>query len=123
MAVCIRAQESAPGSVDWNTVHAITAPLLAVTDVPRTARAKAAAAAVALIRRDERHLVWRGSPVNLETMVAIFDVLSDGKHRGGCPGSSNGNHEWAPSETNPVGTTPIRIPMKNRRCQRCGLQG
>lgn len=122
-AVSIRAGEFVPGVVDWKTVNGITEPLLAIADVPRTAKAKAAAAAVALIRREENGLSWRGQRVNLETLAAIFDLLSEGKRRGGCPGSPNDQHEWAASEMNPTGTTPIRIPLKNRRCQRCGLQG
>lgn len=122
-AVCIRAEEFAHGAVDWQTVTGITGPVLAIADVPKSAKAKAAAAAVALMRRDKPGLNWRGQSLNLETLAAIFDVLSDGEHRGGCPESPDGHHEWAPSETNPTGTTAVRIPLKNRRCQRCGLQG
>jgi hypothetical protein len=123
MGVSIRAQEFVPGAVDWQSVTGITEPLLAIADVPRSAKAKAAAATVALIRRDDNAVSWRGQRVNLETLAAIFDVLSEGKHRNGCPGSPAGYHEWAPAEVNPTGTTPVRIPMRNRRCQRCGLQG
>jgi hypothetical protein len=122
LAVSIRAGEFAPGVVDWKTVDGIIEPLLAIADVPPTAKAKAAAAAVALMRRQGDALAWRGQQVNPETMAAIFDRLSEGKRRGGCPGSPDGHHAWAASEINPTGTTPVRIPLKNRRCQRCGLQ-
>jgi len=123
MGVSVRAGEFVRGIVDWTAVTGITEPLLAIADVPRSAKPRAAAAAVALIRRDASGVSWRGQRVNIETLAAIFDVLSDAKHRGGCPGSDGGYHEWAPAEVNPTGTTPVRIPMKNRRCQRCGLQG
>lgn len=123
MAVNIRGAAFAQGAVDWQTVTGITARLLAIANAPRSVRARAAAASVALIRRDERGLLWRGAPVSLETLAAVFDVLSDGKHRGSCPDSPSGHHEWAASEVNPTGSTPVRVPLKNRRCQRCGLQG
>jgi hypothetical protein len=123
MGASVRSGEFVHGIVDWTAVSGITEPLLAITDIPRSAKPRAAAAAVALIRRDVSGVSWRGQRVNIETLAAIFDVLSDGKHRGGCPGSADRYHEWAPAEVNPTGTTPVRIPMKNRRCQRCGLQG
>jgi hypothetical protein len=104
-------------------VNGITGPVLAIADVPRTAKARAAAGAVAVIRKDGEGMYWRGQPVNPETVAAIFDVLSDGKYRSGCPDSPDGHHDWAAGETNPTGTSPVRIPLKNRRCQRCGLQG
>lgn len=123
IAVSICGAAFAPGVIDWEAVRAITESLFAIQDVPRSATARAAAASVALMRRDAQGLSWRGAVVNRETMAAIFDVLSDGKHRGGCPASPDGRHEWAASELNPTGSTPVRIPLKNRRCQRCGLQG
>jgi hypothetical protein len=123
MGVSVRAAEFAHGIVDWTAVTGITEPLLAIADVPKSAKPRAAAAAVALIRRDAGGVSWRGQRVNLETLAAIFDVLSDGKFRDGCAGSPGGYHEWAPEEVNPTGTTRVRIPLKNRRCQRCGLQG
>ena len=123
IAVSIRGTEFAPEAVDRKLVQGITEPLLAIVDVPRTARARAAAGAVALIRKGGPDMLWRGLRVNPETMAAIFDVLSDGKYRHGCPDSPDGHHEWAGAEVNPTGSSPVRIPLKNRRCQRCGLQG
>jgi hypothetical protein len=123
LGASVRAGEFVHAAVDWTAVTGITEPLLAMTDIPRSAKPRAAAAAVALIRRDASGVSWRGQGVNIETLAAIFDVLSDGQHRGGCPGSDGGYHEWAAAEVNPTGTTPVRIPLKNRRCQRCGLQG
>jgi hypothetical protein len=123
IAVSIRGAEFAPSAVDWTLVQEITAPVLAISDVPTTAKSRAAAGAVAVIRKADGSMHWRGQPINPETLAAIFDVFSDGKHRKGCPGSPDGHHEWAAAETNPTSTSPIRIPLKNRRCQRCGLQG
>lgn len=123
MAVSIRGETFVPGLVDWAVVTGISERFLSIADVPRSAKARAAAAAVALMRRDAHGLSWRGAPVNLETIAAIFDVLSDGNHRSGCRESPDGYHEWAASEVNPTGSTPVRVPLKNRRCQRCGLQG
>ena len=123
IAVSIRGSDFAPGSVDWDVVHGITAPVLAIADVPRTAKSRAAAGAVAVIRKDGEGMYWRGQRVNPETVAAIFDVLSDGRYRNGCSDSPNGHHDWAAAETNPTGNSPVRIPLKNRRCQRCGLQG
>src|SRR6266487_6406690 len=84
LAVSVYAAEFAGGSVDWSAVGEITRPLLAVVDVPRTARPRAAAAALALMRRSGGGLSWRGQHLNLESVAAIFDVLSDGTRRGGC---------------------------------------
>jgi len=123
IAVSIRGTEFSQGAVDWDLVEGIAAPLLAIADVPRMAKARGAAGIVALIRRDVEGMLWRGRRVNPETMAAIFDVLSDARYRDGCPDSPDGRHAWAAAETNPTGTTPVRIPLKNRRCQRCGLQG
>jgi hypothetical protein len=123
IALSIRGAEFEPSAVDWNLVQELTAPVLAITDVPRTAKSRATAGAVAVIRKGGGSMHWRGQLVNPETVAAIFDVFSDGKHRKGCPGSPDGRHQWAAAETNPTGTSSVRIPPKNRRCQRCGLQG
>jgi hypothetical protein len=123
LAVSVYAADFARGSVDWGPVGEITGPLMAVIDVPQRAKPKAAAAAVGLMRRSGGGLTWRGQRLNLETITAIFDVLSDGAHRGGCPGAERGHHEWAAAAVTPAGTPSIQIPPKNKRCQRCGLQG
>jgi hypothetical protein len=121
MVVSIVGADFPFGTVDWQTVSGIAAPLLA-TPYPPT-KAKAAASMVSLIRKNIRGMMWRGQVVNPETMAAIFDALSEGEHRGKCSESANGYHMWASPELNPIGSTPIRIPLKNKRCQCCGLQG
>jgi hypothetical protein len=123
IAMSIRGTEFPPEPVDRKLLQGITEPLLAIADVPRAAKARAAAGAVAIIRKGGDDMLWRGQRVNPETMAAIFDVLSDGKYRTGCPDSPDRYHIWAAADINPTGSSPVRIPLKNRRCQRCGLQG